>query len=187
MRPQHLPLHRLEGGAGLHQAKPLGIQETGNAGGGAQGVRHQGAAAGTELDQREGGRAARAQPIVGAPEADQLAEHLADFRRRDEIAAAAQRVASAVIAVFGMQQGQRHIVSQADRALAADAPGDDILERRHAGLWALRAALRALSASQMPKAIIGRHSSCPMVRPSSGKGFSKPGWRTNSTKKRERA
>ena len=66
---------------------------------GAQRIAHHGAAAGTKFDQPHIFRRAHHLPDRGRPQPDQLAEHLADFRRGGEIAAGAERIARDVIAV----------------------------------------------------------------------------------------
>ena len=71
-------------------------------GGGAQRVAHQRAAAGAELGEHEGVGAALVGPDLGRPEADQLAEHLADLGGGDEVARRAERIAGGVVAVLGM-------------------------------------------------------------------------------------
>src|SRR3546814_4274742 len=58
---------------------------------------------------------------------DQLAEHLADFGRRDEVAAAAERIARGVI---GLDAG-RHVALDRDRPRGGDLGGELSPERRH--------------------------------------------------------
>ena len=68
---------------------------------GPQGIGHQGAAPGPQFHQPGIFRAALIGPGLHAPQAQHLAEHLADLRRGDEIAARAERIAGGVIAGFG--------------------------------------------------------------------------------------
>ena len=57
-----------------------------------------------------------AQPEVGEPDADQLAEHLADLGRGGEVALGAERIAGRVI----MRVRLGHVVGDRDRALGGD-------------------------------------------------------------------
>jgi len=65
---------------------------------GAQSVRHQCAAARPQLHQPCVARSILFPPNVDQPEPDQLAEHLADFRRRREVAGGAEGIAMHVVA-----------------------------------------------------------------------------------------
>src|SRR3546814_8085197 len=97
--------------ADLHHQDLKGVVEARHLARSAQGVDHQGAASGTEFDELAGRRAAEAQPGVGAPHADQLAEHLADLRRGDEVPALrprrAEGIAVHVIAGGRMRQDRK--------------------------------------------------------------------------------
>ena len=95
--------------------------EVGDHPGGAQGIRHQGAAAGAKLDQQDRVGRALIAPDLGAPQADQFAEHLADFGRGDEVAARAERIAVHVVAMARVGQGFGHEVGDGDRPKAGDA------------------------------------------------------------------
>ena len=86
---------------------------------GAQRVEHHGAAAGAKLDQAHILRRAHLPPDRGGPQPDQLAEHLADLGRGDEVAVGAERVARHVVAVVGMGEAQRHELPDRHRAGAA--------------------------------------------------------------------
>ena len=96
-------------------------------------VRHHGAAAGAEFDQPQQGRLADRAPHRGRPQAEQLAEHLADFRRGGEIALAPERIARDVIAVLRMQQAQLHVTPDRHRAGRLDQLLDLVLQRRKLG------------------------------------------------------
>ena len=63
--------------------------------GGAQGIGHQGAAARARARSGERGGPPHACQTSSSPQADQLPEHLADFRRGGEVAGRAERVAGA--------------------------------------------------------------------------------------------
>src|SRR5260221_10410397 len=90
--------------AGLDEMKAQRGEELRHDARRAQRVRHQSAAAGAELGEDEGCRPAGAVPEIDAPQADQLAEDLADLRRSGEVAAPAERIARRVIAVFRMAE-----------------------------------------------------------------------------------
>ena len=72
-----------------HEAVPCGD---------AQRVARQRAAPRAEFDVMDGLGPPGADPDVGQPQPDQLAEHLADLGRGDEIARRAERIAAVVIA-----------------------------------------------------------------------------------------
>ena len=90
----------------------------------AQRIEHHGAAAGTELDQAHVLRRAHQPPGRGRPQADQLAEHLADLGRGDEVAVGAERIAGDVVAVLRMGEAQRHVLRDRHRAGGRDAAAD---------------------------------------------------------------
>ncbi len=73
----------------------------------AQRIRHQRATTGTDFNEMEVGRCAHGPPFMHDPQADQFAEYLADFRRRNEIRAEAG--ARGVIALAGVMQGELHV------------------------------------------------------------------------------
>ncbi len=105
-----------------------------------------------------------APPGLDKEDADDLAEQLADLRRGDEVAIAAEGVARLVIAVFGIGEAQREIVGDADRAGGADDRLDLLGKwRGHRTASALAAARRARQIAQSPISTIGRESSMPMV------------------------
>src|SRR5690606_7284188 len=166
------------------QVYPDGPRKIGHAPEGAQHVGHQGAATGAELDQAERGRPSHAQPQIGAPEADQFAEHLANLRRRDEVAGGAEGIARGVIAEPGMAQGLGHVVGNRDRALDRDTPGQDF-RYAHEAPWATGGRMQASHTKEIPTAIIGSERSCPMVAPSHRKPSWASGSRKNSTAKRQ--
>ena len=71
-----------------------------------QGIGHQHAPSRAGLAQNAGIRPPCLFPDAGQPQADQLAENLADFRCGDEVAATADRCGPPVIAMFGMLERQ---------------------------------------------------------------------------------
>ena len=145
-----------ERGAGLHEPGAGGGAETGDRGGGAQGVVHERPAAGAEFGEHDGVGAALVGPHLGGPEADQLAEHLADLGGGDEIARHAQGVAGGVVA--GDAEG--HVGVEAERSLRRDAGAQVRRERGHAR--------RAERTRRMrPARSIGNERSWPIVRPQS--------------------
>ena len=91
-----------------------------------------------------GSGAAQASPAIGAPQAQDLAEHLADLGRGGEVAGGPQRIARPVIAVAGMAEGERHVAAHADRPVLTDQGLDLTGERRvvHAVCGLRRKALR---------------------------------------------
>ncbi len=96
----------------------------------AQCVAHQRAAARTELDQTHARRGAHLLPHRGHPQSDQLAEHLAHFRRGDEVATRSERIARHVITVPRIGEAERHVVGNRHRSVRGDARTDVALERR---------------------------------------------------------
>ena len=98
----------------------------------AQHVGHQHAASGPKLHEPRVRRPARGGPRLADPDAEHLAEHLADLRRRDEIARRAERIPGHVIAVPRVLQAQRHVTLQRDRPLVGDDRGYLRSKRVHA-------------------------------------------------------
>ena len=98
----------------------------------AQRIAHQRAASRPQLDEPHGLRRAHLLPDDGTPQPDELAEHLADLRRGDEVAGAADGGLPAVVAVLGILQAGLHVVVDADRAVARDA------RREFSRQWPLR-------------------------------------------------
>mgnify|MGYP004002689995 CR=1 FL=1 len=98
--------------------------------GGAQGIGHQRAAPRAELDQAHHFGAAHLGPDMGAPKTNQLAEHLADLGRGDEITGPAQGIAGHVVTKFRMRQSLCHIVIEAERAFGANTAPDMVEKRR---------------------------------------------------------
>lgn len=82
----------------------------------AQRIFCQSAASGAKLNIVDILPAAHSHPQISQPQADEFAEHLANFWRGDEVAFFAQRIAAGVIArvAFG------HVVGKTDRARFAD-------------------------------------------------------------------
>ncbi len=115
--------------AHLDELHPQHAAELGRGAGGADGIEHHGAAAGADLDELEHGRRADLLPHLGGPQPDHLAEHLAHFRRGDEIAGGAERVALQVVAVIGIVEAQRHEGRDRHRPFAGDAGADHRIER----------------------------------------------------------
>src|SRR5262245_21969933 len=98
-----------------------GLREARDAAGRTQRVANQGAAPGAQLDQAERCWAAELLPGDRAPQADQLAEYLADLGSRDEIACRADAVAPLPVAVLEVGQAGLHVLVDAQRPVAADA------------------------------------------------------------------
>ncbi len=119
-------LHRTQGPADLHQMQPHGGKELRPHACGTQRVRHQAAAAGAQLHQQERIRRARFLPGIDAPQADQLAEHLADLRRGDEVARTAERIARRVIARALLRQRDAHELRDGDRPARRDPALEEV-------------------------------------------------------------
>ena len=85
---------------------------------------------GPSSTRRTGIGRAHARPHLGRPKADQLAEHLRDFRRGGEIARRAERIAVHVVAEIGMGERQLHVVLDRDRTRSGDQRLDFVEERR---------------------------------------------------------
>ena len=83
-------LARLQGSAGFDEMDPL---DQAIAFGRGQRVARQSAAPWAKLDLVDRLVAPGANPQIGQPQPDELAEHLADFRRGDKIARSAERIA----------------------------------------------------------------------------------------------
>ena len=90
-----------------------------------EGIDGKGAAARPQLDIMRR-RTAGALPQVGEREADQLAEHLADLGRGDEIASCAERVMAGVIMVIGLG----HEAIERHRPVGGDRPGKSRADMR---------------------------------------------------------
>ena len=95
-----------------------------------QRIFHHGAAARAELDQPHVLGLAHLLPHRGRPQADQFSEHLAHFRRSDEIAARAERVACGVVAERRVKKAERHIFGDRHRTRQRNAPANFNLQRR---------------------------------------------------------
>ncbi len=93
-----------------------------------QGVDHQRAAAGSKLDHAHILRRAHLLPDRGHPESNELAEHLADFRCGDEVAADAKRIARDVIAVLRMREAKPHVVGNGHRPGGVDQSANFALQ-----------------------------------------------------------
>ena len=176
-------------GADLDEMHLGGADEAGVDAAGPEQVGHQRAASGAEFDQRQARRTA--ERLVGgdAPDADQLAEHLADFRRSDEIALEADGGAGGVIAMVRIGQDEAHVVGDRNGTDGADQPDDLVFERRHddgSGRRVRPPSARAISAAAAMAVTIDR--SMPMVRkPPARKPTCGSGSRTVSTRMRAAA
>ena len=126
---KRLLLHRAQRRAGLDQVHGGRGQERRHRPRRAQGIAHQGAAARPELDEAQRRGAAHALPDDSTPHSDQLAEHLADLGRRDEIPARADALRAAPVAVLGMGQAGAHVGIDRQRALPLDARAQDRQQR----------------------------------------------------------
>ena len=98
---------------------------------GADHVLHQRAAAGADFGNRHGERFSGRLPCLDQPNGDQFAEHLADFRRGDEVARDAERIARDVVAMQRMAERERHVARDGDRPFALDQRADFLLEDVH--------------------------------------------------------
>ncbi len=156
---QRLPLPAGEGRRHLDEMDVDGRVKGGKGARGPQEVGHQRAAAGAELDEPDGLRPAEGVPGLGRPDADQLAEDLADLRGGDEVARRTEGVAAHVVAVARVAEGERHVAIDGKRPLRGDQGPKFRVERRHAGVR------RDRSTSQRPTAISGTERSWPMVAP----------------------
>ncbi len=121
---QPLLLQLLQCRADLDQMQHDRLAETLHHARRAQGVEDQRPAPRSELDEADVFRCAHLPPHRGQPYSDQLAEHLADLGRGDEVAVAAQRIAVDVIAVLGVRQAQPHIVGDGHRPGGGNEPAD---------------------------------------------------------------
>src|SRR3546814_6770948 len=130
----------------------------------------------------DGGGTAERQPPLDAPQAEQLAEHLADLRRGDEIARRTERVATDIIAVAGMSERFRHEGGDTDRPLLLDPPAQDRGQRRgrgrsHSATAGRRRAWRTIS---RPTASTGSDRTWPIVTPPARKPMCASGCRNLS-------
>ena len=177
---QRVRLALPQGGAHLDEMHAQRPAEFGRGAGGADRIEHHGAAAGPDLDELEHGGRADLLPHFGGPQSDHLAEHLAHFRRGDEVAGGAERVAAQVIAVIGIVEAERHERRDRHRPVAGDAGADHRIERRAFGAHDECSGLRrsAKAANPAPAMNSGMHSTMPMVmwphrKPSCGSGSRK--------------
>ncbi len=96
--------------------------------GGAQRILHQHAAAWAELDEVER-RLAERVPFVCAPEPDQFAEHLAGFRRGEEIGAVpTDRGPRRLIAGLRIVQARGHVLRDTHRPVLLDVLDESLFE-----------------------------------------------------------
>ena len=121
-RGQRFALPHAENGTGFDQMDAQGLPEGRQHRGGSQRVAHQRASARPKLDEVHAVRRAHGRPGMGTPETDQLSEHLADFRRRDEIAGGAETVGGNVVAELRMTQRVAHERSDGERPFYRDPP-----------------------------------------------------------------
>ena len=121
---QRSPLKSAQHRAGFHQMQARRGEEGRHQASGPQRVGHQGTAAGADLDQVELGRRAHLPPQLGAPQPDQLAEHLRHLRCRDEVALQSEGIAGHVIAPARIAQRLGHVAVDADGAFAGDQVGE---------------------------------------------------------------
>jgi hypothetical protein len=95
-----------------------------------QRIRHQRAATGPEFDHAEVFRRTHLPPDRRHPQSDQLAEHLADLRRGDEIACGTDRLAVDVIPMLRMAEAELHVLGDRDRARRPDDAANLALQWR---------------------------------------------------------
>ena len=96
----------------------------------AQRVDDQRAVPGPKLDDAHIFRRAHLSPDGDHPHADQLAEHLADLGRGDEIAGGADRIVRDVVTVLRMGQREPHVVGERHRPGDGDQSADFTFQRR---------------------------------------------------------
>ena len=130
-----------------------------------QRVGHQRAAPGPKLGEHEFLRRAHRLPGGDRPEADQLAEDLADLGRGDEIAAPSERLARRVIAVGRIAEACRHVFGDRHRPAGVDTRREPLGEPRHSPATAAGFRRDAQIMTAMPAKIIGIDSSMPIVSP----------------------
>ena len=170
---QHLALNCPQHGTRFDEMNRCGPQKIGRGiFGDAQHVAYQRAAAGTQFHQIKGWRLAHEFPGGDAPDADQFAEDLRDFRRGDEIARLAQRIARHVVAVSRMTEAQAHVAVERHRPVAGDDLANEPFKRRQG---------RDRSSSQIPTAQSGAERIMPMVTKPAKVPRCASGSRKNST------
>src|SRR5690606_19312854 len=98
----------------------------------AQQVLHQRAATWADLGYHCIARSPGSLPGRINPHANELAEHLADFRRSDEIALSAKGLPRRVVTELRIEQALRHVFGNADRSGEGDRPLQLFLELGHA-------------------------------------------------------
>ncbi len=126
---------------------------------GAQHVRHQSAASRPQFHKAGILGTALVGPGLQHPKPQHLAEHLADFRRGDEIATSPERIAGGVIAFLGIEQRQGHELRHRHRALGLDQGGDARVQTHAArGFFFTAVQNKAAAPSQ-----IGMDRAMPMV------------------------
>ena len=124
-------LRRAQGAVRFDQMQADGVTEPRNAARGAERVGEERAAARPQFDEADARRPAHAPPQDRTPEADQLTEHLAHFRRSDEIPRAADPRPAPVIAESRMRQAEAHVGGDAERPVAPDTRPERRRERGH--------------------------------------------------------
>ena len=106
-------------GARLDQRDGDAVEQSGHAAEHAKRVGHQRAAPRSKLGDDHRGLA-HGLPDCGGPDAKQLAEHLADLGRGDEVAVSSDRLPRRVIAGTAVGEAGLHIVMHADRPVTGD-------------------------------------------------------------------
>src|SRR5262249_46538557 len=113
------------------------------------------------------------------PQAEQLAEHLADLGRRGEVAGGAERVAPRVVAALGIVEAKLHVVRHRHRAADCNAPPNLRLKRDSVRHVRGTVSFRMAAAMRMiPASINGTDNSVPMVDPP----HRNPSWGSGSRK-----
>ena len=149
--------------ARLDQRHGDAVEEFRNAAPGARSIGHQSTAPRSELGDRHARRLAHGLPHRHRPEADELAEDLADLRRRDEVALAADRLAGGIDASNFVGEASLHELFDRQRSVPGDARMQPRRERsvrnRLAGKRAHCAAMAGFACarrtSQRPSRIMG--------------------------------
>jgi hypothetical protein len=119
-RRQHLALRLAQGAADLDQMYRHGLEEGRHLACRPQCVAHQGAPTRAQLDQPQRFGTSELLPRHHAPQADQLAEDLADFRCRHEIASRADRVTPAPVAMLSIADAGLHKAIHRQRAVRGE-------------------------------------------------------------------
>src|SRR5258706_6866252 len=143
--------------AGFHQMQTQGLAEGRADARGAKCIGHERAASGTQFHEMARRGAAYLMPDLTAPQSDHLSEHLAYFRRGDEIAGGAEGIAALVIAMDRVAQRLGHELGNRHGSGEGDPAKKKLRQGRHGSRR------RANQMKARPKASMGSDRSWPMV------------------------